>query len=253
MQKFIAVVLALCVLCCAAQAEFKLQPNGILTFFFEENEDIITYGGTSYHSNFCGNAALRSDEFLGEALLEDENCNSWHFLENNRFSIMFRREGTLNGLPSGTFFCAEDDLEAARAYYGDSANWDYYISIGYGHPTGADFQPEYRPVPDADIQKFQEVESFSNKNAYNPFSSQNREDLSRMALPDPDQTPAVHFCRISSDGSMEISSRTFHYIDGRLLLLYRYDYGNEEYPELIYTETPAELNDYFVKLLENSR
>ena len=124
MQKFIAVVLALCVLCCAAQAEFKLQPNGILTFFFEENEDIITYGGITYRSNFCGNAALRSEEFLGETLFEDENYNSWHFLDNDRFSILFRREGMLNGLPAGTFLCAEDDWEAASAYYEDSANWD---------------------------------------------------------------------------------------------------------------------------------
>ena len=254
MRKFIAVILALCMLCGAAQAGFKEMPGGILTILPDSGEnDSIVYEGTAYRAGFCGNATLCSAEFLGEALFEDENCDSWHFLKNDHFSILFRWEGTLNGRPAGTFFCSEDDWESALAYYNDIANWKYYISFGHGIYFGPDYQPEYRAVPAVHAEKFIRITDFSDEKAYDPFSLVPRSDLLHIPLPNPDEIPAVHFCRISKDGSMEISSRTFHYTDGRLLLLYRYDYGQGEDVELICTETPADLNDYFVKLLENSR
>ena len=253
MRKFIAVVLVLSMLCGAAQAGFREMPGGILSFFFGKNENSIIYDGATYRAGFCGNASLRSDEFLGEALFEDENCDSWHFLKSDHFSILFRREGTLNGRPAGTFFCSEDDWESALAYYNDIANWKYYISIGQGIYFGTDYQPEYRAVPAVHAEKFIEITDFSEMNAYDPFSFETRDGLMRIQLTNPAEIPAIHFCRISRDGSMEISSRTFHYIDGRLLLAYRYDYGQGEDVELIYIETPSDLNDYFVKLLENCR
>ena len=252
MRKFIAVILTLCLLCGAAQAGFQEMFGGILAFLPDSDEsDSIVYEGTVYRAGFCQNAALRSAEFLGEALFEDENCNSWHFLKNDRFSIIFRWEGTLNALPVGTFFCAEDDWESALAYYNDILNWSYHISFGRGIYFGEDYNPEYRAVPAIHAEKFIQITDFSDEKAYDPFGLIPRSDLIRIPLSNPDEIPAIHFCRISSDGAMEISSRTFHYIDNRLLLLYRYDYGQGEDVELICTETPPELNDYFVKLLEN--
>jgi len=39
-------------------------------------------------------------------------------------------------------------------------------------------------------------------------------------------------------------------IDGKLLLVFFYDYGHGKYEELVAVDVPDELGQYFIKLLE---
>lgn len=226
---------------------FRESGSGILTLG-PEMPSKFTYEGITYHSGFCEGASLRSEDILGKAFFEDENYNTYHFLDNSCFPIVFRLDGMLNSRPFGTLYCAEADWEAARAYYADPANWDYYCCFKEG--IGIDPDPDYCSFPDVDVEKFLELQAFSHENAYDPFSFESRNDFVRMPLFDAVQYPIVYFSRISRDGFLEVESRTFHFVNGRLLLLYQYDLGHGEYEELLAVEIPAGLNEYFAPFLE---
>lgn len=226
---------------------FRESGSGILTLG-PEMPSTFTHEGVTYRSGFCEDAFLHSQDMLGEAFFEDENYNTYHFLENSNFSIVFRLDGMLNSRPFGELYCAEADWEAARAHYADPASWDYCCCFKKG--IGIDPDPDYRSLPDVDINKFLELEAFSHEYAYNPFSFESRNDFVRMPLSDALQHPIVYFSRISKDGFLEAESRTFHFVDGRLLLLYQYDLGYGEYEDLLAVEIPTGLNEYFAPILE---
>lgn len=226
---------------------FRESGNGILTLG-PEMPSTFAYEGITYRSGFCEGASLRSKDMLGEAFFEDEHCSTYHFLDNNSFSIVFRLDGMLDSRPFGTLYCAEADWEAARTRYAHPANWDYYCCFKDG--IGIDPEPDYCSLPDVDAEKFLELQAFSHEYTYDPFRLESRNDLVRMPLSDAVQYPIVHFSRISRDGFLETESRTFHFVDGRLLLLYQYDLGHGEHEDLLAVEIPAGLNEYFAPILE---
>lgn len=227
---------------------FRESSSGILVLGPEAPSE-FTHDGITYQSEFCENAELRGEDVLSDVFLTDENHSSWHVVDNEHFSIIFCKDGMLNYRPYGTLYCAETDWEAAHAYYTDPANWEYYCCFNDG--TGIDPNPDYCLLPDVDAQKFLELQAFSQENAYDPFSPEHNDDLLRMPLPDPAQHPVVYFSRISRDGLLEISSHTFHFVDGKLLLLYQYDYGHGAYEDLLAIEVPDELNAYFAPMIKN--
>ena len=255
----LAAILCLSSVCTLAEGGISSLFSDLMDFVFRESGSGIltlepdmpstfTHEGVTYRSGFCEGASLRSEDMLGEAFFEDENYNTYHFLDNSSFSIIFRLEGMLNFRPFGALYCAEEDWEAARAHYADPANWDYYCC--YKDGIGIDSEPDYRSIPNVDIDKFLELEAFSHEYAYDPLGSESRNDFVRMPLSDALQHPIVYFSRISRDGFLETESRTFHFVDGRLLLLYQYDLGHGEYEDLLAVEIPTGLNEYFSPILE---
>ena len=95
--------------------------------------------------------------------------------------------------------------------------------------------------------------AFAEENTYDPFGKDMGDILPRIPKPAQDEAPELVFFRVSRDKcTVSYCGYTFHIIDGRLLLVYYYDFGHGEYEEIVYAEVPADLGGYFVNLLKNS-
>ena len=274
MKRIIAAMLALLVLCGCASAELSLDSQGLLHALFGTGDvQAVVYEGTSYLSGFygenCGFApemlveydaypSGASDQhswFVGfmekiEGLAVEIDGRQYYRVDNGRFPMLFSLDSVSFGVLQGTLCCAEDHLEEARAYYADGANYDYYCRIG----TWTEEQnPESRPIPDMDAAKFEQLMAFAEENAYDPFGKDMGDTLPRIPMPAQDEAPELVFYRESRDNcTVSHCGYTFHIIDGRLLLVYYYDFGHGEYEEIVYAEVPADLGGYFVNLLKNS-
>ena len=274
MKRIIAAILALLVLCGCAFAELSLDLQGLLHALFSAGDvQKVVYEDTNYLSGFyddnCGfapemlaeydvfpsGASNQHSWFVGfmekiESLAVEIDGKQYYRVDNGRFPMLFSLDSVSFGMLQGTLYCAEDRLEEARAYYADGANFDYYCRIG---PWTEDKNPEFRPIPDMDAAKFDQLMAFAEENEYDPFGSDKDDALPRIPKPAQDEAPELVFFRVSRDKcTVSYCGYTFHIIDGRLLFVYYYDFGHGEYEEIVYAEVPADLGDYFVKLLKNS-
>lgn len=269
MRRIIAAVLALLTLCGAAFAEVSFDLHEL---FGAGDDQKVIYEGTNYlsgfyeetcgfapemlaeHAEFPSGAAEQHIWFIDfmekiERLAVEIDGKQYYRMDNGRFPMLFRLDSVSFGTLEGRLYCAEDRLEEARAYYADGANYDYYCRIG---AWSEEETPEYRYIPDMDAAKFEQLMAFAGENAYDPLGSDKGDTLARIPKPEED-APELVFYRESSDRCIvSHCGYSFHIIDGRLLLVYYYDFGHGEYEDIVFVEAPADLNDYFVKLLENS-
>jgi hypothetical protein len=144
----------------------------------------------------------------------------------------------------GTVYCAESQWEQMRDYYADPANFEYYYSVS----------GEVVDIPEIDPQKFDQLVAFGNENNYKPFSQSSNEKVMQKArrMPESQFHEGVGFGKVSKDGYfLEMASQYF-VNDGKLLLLFRHDFGtyNGGIEEVIAVDVPDELGQYFIDLLE---
>ena len=250
MRRILLVIFAACLLCTgAAQAGFRLDVAGVLHFLANADEaaESIACNGVNYRTGFYGEDCGFRPEIQGETVVIDGEAYS--LVNSDRFSMLLDGQGVSNGILSGVLYCAEDQLEAACAWYADDANYDYYCRVGAQY---VDRDPEYRLL-DMDAEMFHRLMDFAAENAYDPFGVNRSNSLLRLPIPDRDAAPELTFYRESRDGCIvSYQGHHFHIVDGKLLFVYFYDYGHGEYAEMAAVEAPAELSDYFVNLLENS-
>lgn len=122
-------------------------------------------------------------------------------------------------------YCLEGQKAAATSYYADgSAHWVYYCG------TGTDQSDRLvRPVTGADASKFDALIAFCKNNSYEPFNAAKNSGITTVSFPMPDgRIPEVVFFKKSDDGLLSSCTNDSLYIlDGRLYLLFTYDFDRE--------------------------
>lgn len=203
----------------------------------------VTIEGTTYRNGFYGD--LWSENLIYKGDSYKVGNNEFHRVECEKFDWVHSDIGSTT---SGVLYCAESQWEQAYEYYHDSDNFTYYCRIGAQYE---DRDPVLVTISDMDTTKFEELMSFADKNSYNPFGSNKGVETRRLPIPDRDEAPELIFYKVSKDGFFtSYQGDEFFVIDGKLLLLFYYDYGHGQYEELVAVEVPDEIGKYFIELVE---
>lgn len=202
----------------------------------------IMIDGVTYRNGFYGdlwpvNLKYKSDSFEVEG-------NKFYHVNCDKFDWVLGLTGSTS---NGELYCAESQWAQARAYYADNNNFVYYCRIGAQY---VDRDPIIANIPNIDPIKFDELMAFADKNSYDPFSSNSSVVTRRLPLPDRDISPELIFYKESKDGYFtSYKGYKFHALDGKLLLVYYYDYGSGKYEEMVAVDIPDEIGQYFINML----
>jgi hypothetical protein len=231
-----AVLVAICVLFISA-----LTACGFNLFV----PKTVTIENVTYRNGFYGDLWPENLTYVGDSY--EVGANEFRRVDCEQFDWVHSAIGDTS---NGVLYCAEDQWEQARAYYADSDTFVYYCKIGAQY---VDRDPTITVVSDMDPQQFDALMAFADTNSYNPFGSNEDVKTRRLPIPSRDESPAFVFYRESNDGFFtSFKGNTFHVIDGRLFLVFYYDYGFGEYEELVAVDVPDEVGQYFIKLLGQS-
>lgn len=201
----------------------------------------VTIDGTKYRSGFYGNLYLNNITFKGDSI--KVGVDEFQHVNCDKFDLVHRSiKGT-----KGMLYCTESQWKKACAYYADGSNFVYYCNIGGRY---VDRDTVIATIPNMDSKKFDALMDFAKKNSYDPFGSSKGVKTRRLPIPDRDKSPELIFYKESKDGLFISDKRyIFHVVDGKLLLLFYYDYGHGKYEEMVAVDIPDKLGQYFVKLL----
>lgn len=234
MKKLVSFILcATLVLCCTSCAYIFPQP------------DTVTIEGTLYKRAFVSElfpvddcVSTDSVSIAGNSYFEYPNAQYDCYISYDR-----------NAQPN-VYFPSEQYHEAV-SYYTDPNHFTFYCLIGNIHDTN---QQEVSVIQNIDAPMFARLLEFSSKNEYNPLTLFNKEDgLVKVPIANPDNWTAdeIHFYKESNDGAFSTSKGyTFIMHDGKLSLLYQYDWGDDNAPEMLLRSVPTEISDYFCTLLK---
>lgn len=203
----------------------------------------VTIDGETYRNGFYGDLWPDNITFEGDSI--KEGINEFRHVNCEKFDWVHSQIGSTT---AGILYCAESQWEQASEYYADSDNFVYYCSIGAKY---VDRDPVIATIPNIDSKKFDALMAFAEENSYNPFGSNEDVKTLRLPIPDSDKSPKLVFYKESIDGFFtSYKGYTFHEVDGKLLLLFFYDYGHGEYEEMVGVDVTDELGQYFIELLE---
>lgn len=135
-----------------------------------------------------------------------------------------------------------DQYDEAVSYYTNSENYTYFCKLGNI------LEPDnLHIIQNIDSGLFEKLLSFSHDNSYNPFTSFNDDDeLIRIPVSDPDNwtDDEIHFYKESKDGAFStLQGHTYILLDGKLALLYYYDFADSDKPVMLIREIPSDLNN----------
>lgn len=202
--------------------------------------ETVTIDGVTYRNGFYeglwpvfGQVGYIGSETLQEEVIYDDGTRKFRRVDFEGHDWVHSYTG---GTTNGVVYCEESQWEQEYAYYSDSSNFLYY--------GGGSLKP------DIDPEKFDELLSFADKNRYKPFGSNKGVETRDLPIPDRDESPKLSFFRVSNDGYfVSYKGDTYHIVDGKLVLVFYYDYGHGEYKKLVAVDVPEELGQYFIDLL----
>ena len=131
-----------------------------------------------------------------------------------------------NENPSVNFlYCLEGQKSAAESYYADgSSHWVYYCGTGTDQTDRV-----VRTVPGASAANFDALIRFCKANCYEPFNDTKNSSIQKVSFPMPGGAiPEVVFYKKSDDGLISSGMNdSLHILDGRLYLVYTYDFDRQ--------------------------
>ncbi len=202
----------------------------------------ITIDGITYRNGFYGDLWPENLTYKGDSYKKGNK--EFYHVDCEQFDWVHSDGG---GTANGVLYCAESQWEQANEYYKDSNNFTYFCSIGAEY---IDRDPVIITVPNIDPTKFDELLSFAKKNSYDPFGANSDVKTFRLPIPDREESPQFIFYSESKDGFFtSFKGDKFFVVDGKLLLLYYYDYGHGKYEEMVAVEVPDELGKYFIEFI----
>lgn len=205
--------------------------------------ETITIDGITYRSGFYGDLWPENLTYIGDSYKKGNN--EFYHVDCEQFDWVHSDVGST---ANGVLYCAESQWEQASEYYKDSNNFTYYCSIGTENIA---YDPVIITIPNIDPTKFDELLLFAKKNSYNPFGANSDVKTCRLPIPDREKSPQFIFYSESKDGFFtSFKGDKFFIVDGKLLLLYYYDYGHGKYEEMVAVEVPDELGEYFIEFME---
>lgn len=151
----------------------------------------------------------------------------------------------------GTIYCEESQYERAVEYYNNPENYKYYCILGVDRMDGTHAQTVELSNVDAAI--FDDLLSFAEKSAYDPFDRRHNAKVETVELPMPDDTVDTRmvFYKESTDGLFcSMKGTDYYIIDHALYMVYQYDYGHGKNEKLIAVKVPEHISAYFVSFME---
>lgn len=214
------------------------EESGKKNLFVQER---VTIDGTTYRNGFYDDL-WPFNIYFEEAYIKVGD-NEFRHVDSEKYDLLYSGNGFTS---AGIFYCEESQWEEAYDYYNDGENYRYYCHIGGNYSKLA---PTI--IDNIDTEKFDELMSFADQKAYEPFGV--KEDVETIRLPEPDneESPKLVFYKVSKDGYFESDKgNVFHVVNGKLLLVFYYDGNHGEYDELVAVEVPDDIGAYFVELVE---
>jgi len=203
------------------------------------NEVLIE--GVPYRNGFYGDLWPVNIIYTGESYKIGKN--EFYRVKGEQFDLVHSNIGS----SAGILFCKKEQWENARTYYANSENFLYYCLVGNKHNYN---NYVVTTLTDIDPSKFDDLLTFANKNYYNPFSSNKGIKTRRLPIPDRNVSKELTFYKESRDGIFQSDrSHIFLIVDGKLLLVFQYDYGHGKYKELVAVDVPDELGQYFIEII----
>lgn len=205
--------------------------------------ETVTINNINYRSGFYGNLYPAIEKRI---ILDTYNVNfrKYYRVESGIYDLVCSTNSDFEVI----YFIADSQWEKARGYYANTDNLSFYLQIGNKYEEDNSIT-----VPDIDFARFNELLIFAKKNDYDPFNSKKNKsvDTRRMPLPDETESPEFRFYCDSNDGIFTSMKDDFFIIDGKLLLLFYYDFRESE--EVVVCDVPEELGDYFIDLYSQLR
>lgn len=203
-------------------------------------QNTVTIDNTVYRDGFYGTLYTHTIPRTGVTYQVDGR--DFYGVDCEQFDLMY---SFIEGTDLGVLFCAESQWEQASAYYSDANNMEYICMIDKYSDD-----PLTITIPDMDTAKFDALMVFADENGYDPFDSKQEVDTCIFPLPDRDESHELTFYKISKDGFFNsFRGDSFYVIDGKLVLLFYYDYGNEDDKKMLAVEVPDEVGLYFIDLM----
>ncbi len=201
-------------------------------------DNAVVLDDVVYRTSFYGDLYVADLPRSEEPVIKNENNRYKNFyrVENTEYDFLITYPGGING----ELYCPESEWEDLKQYYENSDNFVYYCETDYGN-----FKLE-----NIDAAKFDELMDFAKQNSYVPFGLIHNEAVDVLSMPIPNSEEYV-FYKQSKDNIFKSSKgEKFLIADGKLVLLFYYDYHHgEAEAECIYVNVPEDLSSYFVSLV----
>lgn len=201
----------------------------------------VTVGDVVYRTGFYGDLWPINLEFDGDSFELDGI--TFNYVNDDRYDWI--HTNSVGQSSNGILYCAEGQWKQAETYYADPQNFEYYC-------TRNDF--ENISIADFDYEMFKALTKFADENSYDPFNQakNNQVETLHLPIPDNDISPELTFYRESIDGCFtSYKGNTYHILDGKLYLLFYYDFGHGKYEEMLCVAVPDEISQYIVGLAEH--
>lgn len=201
--------------------------------------DEVIIDGESYKLAFTARLYPVDMSFMDQTGIKVSG-NRFHYYPGSAYDCYVSYDN--NGEPN--IYFKESEFDDALAYYTDSENFTYYCALGNFHDTE---ECTTHTIEDINTELFEKLLTFSHEKDYNPFALfKNEKDLKKVPVADPDNwtSEEIRFYKESKDGFFSsFQGHIYILLDGKLALLYYYDFGNEDEPVMLIREIPSELSD----------
>lgn len=221
--------------CILAAFLILLSLSGCSKFFIPKE---ITIDNVVYRCGFYGDLWPINIEYSGEAIEIDGN--EYHYVKNDHYDWV---HSSLGATTNGIIYCAESQWEQAKTYYSNPSNFKYYCTLYNVNIS----------IPDFDFEMFDALAKFAAANSYDPFNQAKNNKVKTLDLPIPDngKSPELVFYKESADGCFtSYQGDIYHILDGKLYLVFYYDYGHGKYEKMVCVAVPDEISQYIVGLSE---
>lgn len=203
-----------------------------------EPPESLSHNGKTYKSGFYGDLYfINGNTSLGSDTFDYKNFTFYDLDFPGHDWIAYHNVNT-------KIYTTESTFESERAFYSSDENFNFRCTI-----TCTDNSEQSLEITNPDPEKFSRLLTYASAHEYDPFHAGADKGQRRHPLPDPSSEHyEASFYKVSKDG-LFISYKGNHFVmqDGKLQLLYYYDYanGNSSRDGMYTVELPSDIEPYF--------
>lgn len=208
----------------------------------EELPETVVIGGVEYRRAY-------TYEFFPDAEIVDNGKTqridgiSFHGSNSSDYGYYV----AYDDMAQPNIYFKSEEFEAAKNFYSAPENFRYYCMVGL---LTDDTEQQIFELYDVDCAILDELLVFAHDKGYNPFDTSDYYDfVKRIPDPDPDEWfESIHFYKVPKNGEFVSYQPMFRIINGKLVLLNRIDFEDDDNPVLEVVELPDKLEQYFKQI-----
>ena len=211
-----------------------------------EEPEIINRNGKTYKSGFYGDLYFESERIAGGTPTFEYRNFTFYDLDIPGHDWIASR--SINS----KIYTVDSSFDRERNYYAADENFDFYCELSDRNGTTRRVK-----IQSPDIQKFTSLWTFAADHDYDPYNAGAQNGQEGHPMP---EDSSIHlearFYKLSKDGLFtSYKGNVFVMQDGKLQLLYYYDYanGNSSQSRMYTVELPEDLESYFRGLYNSAQ